>query len=245
MDSDVEGLLYALVVVDRRAAVWCAAQCARTVGHLVPDTEPRPRLAIEAAEAWVRGGPIPPRALAEAAHRAGYAERAAHERARIASRAGQPHEAASATAAAYAARAAKRVASSVRALRPASAAGAAARAAAHAACDPHDPAGDLSATWERAYRAHLRILERLVRAERWPWTPQAPHAEPDQLSDPRTAGIPIPELLAARARARRLGLAWADPRQRAAAERAEEDPLPEHPHPTQLRSPPPALEPTG
>ena len=42
--------------VDRRAVVNAACACAREALVHVPDGEDRPRLAIEAAEAWTRGG---------------------------------------------------------------------------------------------------------------------------------------------------------------------------------------------
>jgi hypothetical protein len=41
---DVLDLLRDLVAADRRAAVWCAAQCARTALHLIPAGEDRPRV---------------------------------------------------------------------------------------------------------------------------------------------------------------------------------------------------------
>jgi hypothetical protein len=40
--------------VELRLLVLCAANCARSVLHLVPPDEDRPRQAVEAAEAWVR-----------------------------------------------------------------------------------------------------------------------------------------------------------------------------------------------
>lgn len=39
----------------RRRLVLCTCECARTVLHLVPAQEDRPRIAIECAEAWARG----------------------------------------------------------------------------------------------------------------------------------------------------------------------------------------------
>ena len=50
---------------DRRDIVRAAAACARLVLHLVPPGEDRPRLAIEAAEAWA-DAPTPERAWAAA-----------------------------------------------------------------------------------------------------------------------------------------------------------------------------------
>jgi hypothetical protein len=43
------------VAVDRRLIVLCATGCARSVLHLVPPDEDRPRQAVEAAEAWAYG----------------------------------------------------------------------------------------------------------------------------------------------------------------------------------------------
>lgn len=55
MNSEVEALLQELGRVDRRAAAWCACQCARTVLRYVPKRDKGPRQTIEIAEAWVRG----------------------------------------------------------------------------------------------------------------------------------------------------------------------------------------------
>lgn len=54
MSGDARELLRSLVPIDRRVAVWCAAQCARTALQYVPEGELRPLRAIEAAEAWAR-----------------------------------------------------------------------------------------------------------------------------------------------------------------------------------------------
>ena len=54
MFDDVRSLLWDLAWVDPRAAVWCAAMCARTVSSYVRGAE-GPAAAIEAAEAWARG----------------------------------------------------------------------------------------------------------------------------------------------------------------------------------------------
>jgi hypothetical protein len=43
------------IAVDRRLLVLCATGCARSVLHLVPPDEGRPRQAVEAAEAWAYG----------------------------------------------------------------------------------------------------------------------------------------------------------------------------------------------
>jgi hypothetical protein len=58
--------------VDPRLLVLCATGCARSVLHLVPAGEDRPRLAIEAAEAWAYG-----RGTAEAAATAASAAKSA------------------------------------------------------------------------------------------------------------------------------------------------------------------------
>ena len=47
--------LAARVFYDRKASVLCACACARLALCYVPNGEERPRKAIEAAEAWVRG----------------------------------------------------------------------------------------------------------------------------------------------------------------------------------------------
>ena len=74
----------AAVGVDLRPIVLAACDIARTALHLVPAGEDRPRLAIEAAEAWCRGlvsvGVV--RSAARAAYAAG-AEQASIIRARI------------------------------------------------------------------------------------------------------------------------------------------------------------------
>ena len=57
MNSAVEGLLWELTAIDQRAAAWCAAQCARTVLHLVPDGEVR-RKAEELAHDIARFPPV-------------------------------------------------------------------------------------------------------------------------------------------------------------------------------------------
>jgi len=54
--------------IDRKLAVTARCRIARTVLHLVPAGEDRPRVAIETAEAWVRGD-----ATEEQAHDAAYA----------------------------------------------------------------------------------------------------------------------------------------------------------------------------
>jgi hypothetical protein len=65
--------------VDPRLIVLCATGCARSVLHLVPAGEDRPRLAIEAAEAWAYGrgssdaGNGAPQAAAESAESAAWA----------------------------------------------------------------------------------------------------------------------------------------------------------------------------
>jgi hypothetical protein len=58
--------------IDQRLVVLCGTGCARSVLHLLPAGEERPRQAIEAAEAWAYG-----RGTAEAAWRAARAAEAA------------------------------------------------------------------------------------------------------------------------------------------------------------------------
>ena len=53
--ADAEAMLRACERVDRRRLVLAACACARTVLHLVPAGEDRPRVAIETAERWARG----------------------------------------------------------------------------------------------------------------------------------------------------------------------------------------------
>lgn len=43
-----------LVKIDKETMVKIACECARLVLHLVPEREDRPRLAIEAAELWIK-----------------------------------------------------------------------------------------------------------------------------------------------------------------------------------------------
>ena len=63
----------------RAALVLAACACAREALHLVPAGEDRPRAAIEAAEAWARGGDGAPSfgEVLAAARAAAYAARAA------------------------------------------------------------------------------------------------------------------------------------------------------------------------
>src|SRR5208337_2959706 len=58
------------LTTDPRPFVLAACACARTVLHLVAAGEERPRIAIEAAEAWCRGESAAAAATADAAARA-------------------------------------------------------------------------------------------------------------------------------------------------------------------------------
>ena len=89
--------------VDARETVLCGCEIARTVLHLVPGGEARPRVAIETAEAWCRG-----EATAEQVYSA--ARAAAYA---AAARADADAAYAAARAAAYAAYAAARAAAVV------------------------------------------------------------------------------------------------------------------------------------
>jgi hypothetical protein len=229
---DVLGLLQALAAADPRAAVWCAAQCARAALHLVPDGEDRPRRALEVAEAWARG-----LATDEDCQRALAPVEAADEEREAA----EPRTHA-AHAVSYAITAARAVAAlHAPALRPVRtepvagplsdvapaeagyAAWAAARALAHTT-----PVG-----WYAAFHRHLVDLLARVEAERWPLTvptPEQLRAAPatvqvawDAVWDRAVVELTVPALLEARARAGRLGLRWDDPIQRAVAERAVDE----------------------
>jgi len=214
---DVVTLLHALVAADRRAAVWCAAQCARTALHLVPAGEDRPRQALETAETWARGY--------TSVEDCRWAEHKA-ARARVGLSADDP--AIDAVAAAVDAvalcdpsahRSQYRDENTLVILVGITAA--AASAVAHASA-PLDP--------QPAARRHLERLRDLVQAERWPLTVPSPEqlrAAPaavqvawDAVGDRAVAELTVPALLEAHARAARLGLRWDDPIQRAVAERA-------------------------
>lgn len=211
--SEVERLLQKLVEVDHRAAVWCACQCARTAFCYLAESEDRPRIAIETAEAWVRGQATK-EACVEAAYRA-YA-RDGHTEAQVsacnaACDAGrsvavgdlndymEPYHAAHTSAVSYADDAAR--------------------------YNPDD--------YDAARERHLATLFALVASIRWPWTqpdPEQRNAAPAAVQvawdfvslDPR-ADHSIPELLEAHTRAGRLGLDWNDPVQRAIAERTTDE----------------------
>lgn len=77
--SDARDVLRAIAASDRRVGVWLACAVARTVLHLVPAGEDRPRIAIETAGRWVRGTATEQecRAAAAAADAAAYAYAAA------------------------------------------------------------------------------------------------------------------------------------------------------------------------
>src|SRR5208283_4061809 len=96
------------LTTDPRLIVLAACACARTVLHLVAAGEERPRIAIEAAEAWCRGESAAAAAAAFAAANAAYyaAYAAAAAAADAADAAAAAAAAADADAAAYAAAAA-------------------------------------------------------------------------------------------------------------------------------------------
>jgi hypothetical protein len=207
--TNVVDLLRDLADTDERAAMWCACRCARTVLHLVPAGEERPRRAIEAAEEWVRG-----QRTRRRLRRVGYA-------AAIAGAAGQGDYAMAHSASCAAARAAAGAAGAV---HSASTYADAVQYAVTAALD--------AARLARLEAPNMRQLLALVSAERWPRTVPAPEqlrAAPeavqvawDLVSD-ITDDIAVPELAEAHDRAERLGLDWGDPVQRAVAERADDE----------------------
>lgn len=198
MITDVREFLSQLANIDQRAAMWCACKCARTVLHLVPEGEDRPRGAIEVAEEWVRGNATK-RQLRRVAGRVGPATRpegiyeAAHAAARAASHAaGDGDEFTSFSAG-----------SVVDAVRHA------VRLAGLDLPEHHHLALVSSERWPLTVPA----LEQLTIA------PEVVQVAWDAVSDDRTEHT-IPELLESHARAIRLGLNWNDPVQRAVAERA-------------------------
>ena len=55
LQRDACAVVDEITSVDRRLGVWLACQVVRTVLHHIPAGEDRPRIAVEAAERWVRG----------------------------------------------------------------------------------------------------------------------------------------------------------------------------------------------
>ena len=205
MSSEVEQLLRKLVEVDRRAAVWCACQCARTVLCLGPEKEERPRrVAIETAEAWVR-------------------REATEEDCKKAANAADDEDDDYAAYAAYAADTVSDSAASAASSAEAAVRSCAGQAASHTTGDD----------WQVARSRHLTHLLSLVSAIRWPLiVPTASQLRTasgavqvawDALTTTSGEDHTIPELIEARARAQRLGLDWDDPVQRAIAERAADE----------------------
>ena len=199
-----------LAAADRRAAVWCAAQCARTVLHLGPEAEERPRREVELAEAWARGEVSERvcRPIAEAANAEGGYHR---------------HCESWEVWTVYATNTLIGAIVAGEAL-PRWVAGVADCAAEAAA------AGAATEGERREIRAaHLAAMLALVSSIHWPPTlpaherilraPSAVQVALDRLSAPPRSGLPIPDLVEARARADRLALDWNDPVQRAVAER--------------------------
>ncbi|MEQ1501951.1 MAG: putative immunity protein [Myxococcota bacterium] len=217
--SDVEELLRTLAIVDHRAAVWCACQCARTVLHLAPDGETRPRTTIETVEAWVRGQADDhdiQRALMEAT--------AAYQ-------SGSQFVALSARSAAHSTRAGKDERRPPRERSKSSFANAAtfaARAIGEAAYD-----GIHLDAYRVASDGHLALMLALVQAVRWPLTiptsgqirraPTALRLAWEALGAGRT-DLSILELIEAHARAGRSDLRWELAMHRAIAERSSSDP---------------------
>jgi len=222
---DVLDLLRDLVAADRRAAVWCAAQCARTALHLIPAVEDRPRSAVETALAWARG-----HATREDCRRA------EHEAARARDGLSIDDPAKDAAAAASDAVALcdpfahryNQPASeqTIYVLVGSTVAAASAIARTIAPLDPQ-PAAD----------HQLERLRDLVQAERWPLTMPSPEqlraapaavqvawdAVGDTLGDRAVVELTMLALVEAYARAERLGLDWDDPVQRAVAERTVDE----------------------
>ena len=215
MSEDPEQLVRSLIAAEHRAAVWCACQCARTVLHLIPE-DPRPGKAIETAEAWVRDEATREdcaRAAEDVADAVTAADAAADATAESA-----VYAVSQAVDAAYAA---------ICAVTDADAAESAVYAVTTAAVfcvDPNDAT---------AYYVNRAELHTLICAIRWPLTTPAfeqLRAAPESIrvawdlvaNDNRTEHL-IPELLEAHARAERLGLEWADPVQRAIAERVGDE----------------------
>lgn len=243
MSDDVRELLRQLAHADLRAAVWGACQCARTVLHCVPEGEMRPGVAIETAEAWVRGratrdacwealsavcgacpGPTGVPDLDAPDTAAFFAARRAWSLAEAGTVAAQAATNA-VSAAAYA---------DIALTESAHSTDEAARAVAQAAVDASTAAYNASiaagASAAGARERHLAHLLDLVSSLRWPLTLPAP--EPlatasgavamawDLVAADHRADHSVLELLGAHARAGRLGLDWCDPVARAIAERA-------------------------
>lgn len=228
MGSEIEEILKQLANIDRRAAVWCAARCARAMLHFVPEEEQRPRRAIELAEGWARGEVTVEECAA--------ASRAAMAAAPLAVARGasrvfrDPHLVPRSTAEA--------VRDGIRAVHlPPSvtaewrhrAVGSRPRAVRDAIARAH---ADSVPAQREASDLQLTTLLALASAERWPLTTPAPEqlrAAPEavavawDLVAAATGDHTMLELLEAHARAVRLGLDWEDPVQRAVAERATDE----------------------
>lgn len=199
MSTDAHELLERLAQIDGRAAVWCACQCVRTVLHLVPDDEDRPRRAIEVAEAWAQGK------ITTAACR--FAVGSARSAWRSVDRPPRPRWA-------FAIQASSLVAAPDRAhevVRPV------VHAAGH-----DDQARDVEGVHERLvaliHAQHWPLeapKHKLIRS-----ASSAVAVAWDFLTSNGRIAHTIPELVEAHARAQRLGLDWSNSVQRAIAERA-------------------------
>lgn len=221
MGVNVEQLLYGLVRLDHRAAVWGACVCARSVEPWLPTTARAPREALARAEAWVHGQQTAAScaSAAEAAYRFNATRLPPDSAERFAANL-------AAASAAYAAHATTS--------DPAMAAAAASEAAVYAAqalatATTRIPHAHEDPTKRAAFEQHLASLLERVEAAPWPMTcPDRPQLLAvrsavavawDRLaSDPRTTHT-IGALIPAHDRALRLGLGWAEPVQRALAER--------------------------
>jgi hypothetical protein len=208
--ADARHLLRALAAADRPAAVAGACVCARSVSRWF-GADPRPGVAIARAEGWI-GAVVSVaacRTAGEAAHRAAFELYASGGRA----------AANAAHAAGYAAGA---VTDGGDAERAADAAGTAAGNAA-------------GRGWREAAAGHLELLAAQIGAMACAGTVPSPaevlvapvpaQVAWDWLSAQPPPPLTVATLLEAHQRAARLGLDWADPVQRAVAERVDDEAL--------------------
>jgi hypothetical protein len=216
-----------LILIDRRAAVWCACRSARTALYLVPPGEERPRKAIEMAEARIMG---------EGSSDA--CQRAADEASQVATAAEQAPDDGSAAAIWAAVHAARAAGSDENEPILWAAQGSAIAVYDEVRATEWHPGlrrgpsvpNVLERADEAARRHQIQLLS-LLHEEPWPLTVPSPsqlcEAAPviraawarvaGRVEGPQT----IRALLEAHARAARLGLMWYNPVQRAVAERAD------------------------
>ena len=213
--KDVRALLRQLAVIDQRAAVWCACQCARTVLHLLPAWAGQtsralsPPDAIDLAEDWAQGR-VPQAACWDAAD----------EFRRRALVLGAAPAALVVRAAAVADPDDPDVAAEIGGIVASAATAAASAIGRHAGEAASGP-------------RHLVRLSALISAVDWPLTvptpsqrlaaPPAAQVAWDLVAADARSDHAIPALVRAHARAGRLHLDWADPAQRAVAERATDE----------------------